>query len=57
MEAKYFKADTNTNALFSDALWADYKAAKAIVDQAKKDNEDDQRLVDEYNVNIRQAKN
>lgn len=35
----------------------EYDAAEAAIDLALQDNEDDQRLVDEYSYNIRQVNN
>jgi len=52
-----YEAETETNELFVSARWAAFDAADAAIDQALQDNEDDQRLVDEYDFNIRQVRN
>jgi hypothetical protein len=52
-----YEAETETNELFVSARWAAFDAADAAIDQALQDNEDDQRLVDEYEYNIRQVRN
>jgi hypothetical protein len=56
-ETARYEAETETNELFVSARWAAFDAADAAIDQALQDNEDDQRLVDEYEYNIRQVRN
>lgn len=56
-ETLRYEAETETNELFVSARWAAFDAADAAIDQALQDNEDDQRLVDEYEYNIRQVRN
>ena len=52
-----FEAETEEDDDLVDQRWAAVDLAIAQIDQANSDNEDDSRLIEEYEYNIRQVRN